>query len=99
MVLWARERGHGSFLSEGGRIAGAVALDGVDGFGDGFRGGAPTEAPAGHAPGFGETVHDDGVLEMGGRKAGNALMFGAVVEQVLVNFVAHYEDALFDTYI
>jgi len=73
-----------------------VALNGVDGFGDRFRCGAPAEAPAGHAPGFGEAVDDDGVLEMRRREAGDAFDPGAIVEQMLVNFIAHDEDAFFD---
>ena len=96
MVLRAGQRGDGAFLGEAGRVAGAVALDGVNGFGDGLGRGAPAQPPAGHAPGFGEAMHDDRVLEVRGREAGDALGGRAVVEEVLVDFVAHDEDVLLD---
>ena len=64
MILRAGQRGDGAFLGEGGRVAGAVALDGVNGLGDRLGRGAPAQPPAGHAPGLGEAVHDDRVLEV-----------------------------------
>ena len=94
MVLRPGQRGHAAFLRERRRIAGAVALHGVNGLGNRLRRGQKSEPPAGHAPGFGKTVHDDGVLLMRRRKAGHALDFRAVIKQVLVNLVAHDEHVL-----
>src|ERR1039457_2624054 len=94
MVLWPGQRGDSALLGKGGWVAGAVALDGVDGLGNRFGRGTPAEAPAGHAPSLGETVHDDGVLEVSRRKAGDALDGRAVVKEVLIDFVAHDEDPL-----
>src|SRR5437660_11339120 len=59
MILRTGERGHRSLLGEGSRIAGAVALNGIDGFGDRFGRGEETKPPAGHAPGFGKAMNDN----------------------------------------
>ena len=48
MVLRAVQRGNGAFLGERRRVAGAVALDGINSFRDRFRRGEQTQAPAGH---------------------------------------------------
>ena len=96
MVLRAGERGDAAFLREDGRVARAVALDGVNGLGNRLRRGQKAQPPAGHAPRLGEAVDDDGVLLVRGRKAGHALVHRAVVEQMFVDFVAHDEHALLD---
>jgi len=96
MILGSGQRRDGAFLGEGSWVAGAMALNGVNGFCDRLGRGEKSEPPAGHAPGFGEAVDDNGVFVMGRRKAGDAFMGRAVVKQMLVNFVAHDEDAFFD---
>ena len=79
MILWTGERSYGPLLSKGSGVAGAVALNGINGFGDGLGSGAPAQPPPGHAPGFGKTVHHDGVLQVRARKAGDTLMLDPVV--------------------
>jgi len=41
-------------------------------------------------------MHDDSVLVMGGRKTGDAHMFGAVIDELLVDLVAHDEHPFLD---
>src|ERR1035441_6747885 len=92
MVLRPGQRGEAALWGKGGPAA--VAWEGVDGLGNRLGCGTPAEPPTGHAPSLGETVHDDGVLEVRRGEAGDALDGRAVVEQVLVDLVAHDEHAL-----
>src|SRR5258708_24781793 len=96
MILRTFERFDAAFLRERIWVAGAVALHGVNRFGNRFRRGEKTETPAGHAPRFRKSMNDDGVLEMRGRKTRDAFYFRAVVKQVLINFVAHDEHFFLD---
>ncbi len=95
VLLGAVEGGDGAFLGEAGGIGRGMALDGVDGFGDGIRGGEKAQTPTGHGPGFGEAMNDDGVGLMVGAEARDGPVHRSVVEEVLVDFVAHDEDAMF----
>ena len=96
MVLRAGQRGYAAFLRKRSRIAGAVRLHGINRLGNRFRRGQKSQPPTGHAPRLRKAVDDDGMLLMRRRKAGHALNLGVVVKQVLVNFVAHDEDVLFN---
>lgn len=96
MILRSVEGGDGPFLGKGGWVAGAVALDGVDGFGDRFGCGEVAKAPTGHGVGLCEAVHDNGVVVMSLGEAGDAGVGGTIVNEFLVNFVAHDEHAFFD---
>src|ERR1051326_2542552 len=73
-----------------------MALNGINSFCDWFPCGAPSEAPTCHAPGFSKSVDNNRVSEMCWRKAGDAFMDGAIVKQVLVDFITHDEHILFD---
>ena len=95
MVLGTVKSGDASLLGKRCRIACAVALDGVDRFGDGLRGRTPSQPPTGHAPGLGKAMHHDRMLEMLWRKTGDTFVHGTVIEQMFVNLVAHDEHSLF----
>src|SRR6266404_1054941 len=96
MFLRAGQRGDPALLREGGWVTSAMALDGVNRFGDRFARGSEAEPPAGHAPGFREAMNDDSVIVMRRRKTCDALMGSAIVKQMFVNLVAHDEHALFN---
>ncbi len=99
VILRAVKCLYGAGLSEGGWVAGAVALDGADGFGNGQGRGSEADAPAGHRICFGEAVHDNGVRLMLRRACGDALEDGIAVQKFFINFIAHDEHAFFHTHI
>ena len=72
-----------------------MALHGVNGFGNRLGRGEEAKPPTGHAPRLREAVNDDRVVLVRRAEAGDALHHGTVVGEVLVDFVAHDEDALF----
>src|SRR5436305_10958873 len=92
MILRAGQRRHRPFLRKGIRVTRAMALDGIDGFGDRFGRCQKTEPPASHRPGLGKTMDDNRVLVVSWGKAGHAFMFGSIVEEVLVDLIAHDEN-------
>ena len=96
MSLRAVERGDGALLGKRSRVAGAVALHGVDGLRDRLGRGEEADAPAGHRVGLGQAVHDDGVRQVFLREGRHAGERGPVVNEFLVNIVAHDEHALLD---
>ena len=96
MVLRAVQRRHRALLRERSRVARAVALDGVNGLRNRLRRGQITQPPAGHRIRLRKAVHDDGVLVMRRGKARHAHVFRAVIDELLVNLVAHDEHALLD---
>src|SRR5690606_15837398 len=64
VILRSVQRGDGALLRERGWIARAMALNGVDGFRDRFRRGENADAPSGHGPRLGQSMHDDGMIVM-----------------------------------
>src|SRR5438552_2784288 len=96
MVLRPIQCGHGALLSKTGGITRAVALNGVDRLGDGFRRSKKSKPPTCHTPRLGEPMNENGMVVMCLGEAGDALMNGAVIEQMLVDFIAHNEHAAFD---
>ena len=96
MVQRAGDGGQRAFLGERRRIAGAVALHGINGPGNRLRCGEKAQPPAGHAPRLGKAMDDDGVLLVCGRKTRDAFYRRSIVKQVLVNFVTHDEHAFLD---
>ena len=95
MILRAVERSDAALLREAGRIACAVGLNGINRFRNRLWRGEETQTPTGHAPRFGESMDNDGVVVMRLRKAGDRFVCRTVVGELLVNFVAHDEHALF----
>src|SRR5206468_3168816 len=71
VILRPGQGGDRSFLGEGSWIAGAMALDGINGLGNGLRSGQIAEAPASHGISLGKPVNDYGMLVMGLGKAGH----------------------------
>ena len=97
VILRAVEGYDGTLLSKRRRVAGAVALDGVDCLGNRFRRGGKSNAPTSHRIRLGQPVDYDGVIQMRLRKAGNADVLGSVIDQLFVNLVAHDQYPAFDT--
>ena len=93
MILRTVERSDAALLREARGVARAVGLNGVDRFCNRLRRGEETQTPTGHAPRFGESMDNDGVVVMRLRKAGDRFVCRTVVGELLVNLVAHDEDA------
>ena len=85
-----------TILSKAGRIAGGVALNGVDGFGDLLRRGSVAQTPAGHRIGLGEAVDGDGVIVDILAQGSDADVLIAAIDQLLIDFVGQDDDAFTD---
>src|SRR5260221_11762988 len=85
VVLRTGEPHDAAFLRKRIRIGGAVALDGIDRFGDRFWRGEITQPPARHRVSLCQTMHHDGVVVMSFRKTGDARVCCPVINELLVN--------------
>ncbi len=84
-------RGHGKTGGRGDslRLIGARQLD------DRGRASQPRQTPACHGISFAKAIDDDGAFGHAWF-GGNAVMYRAVVENMLVDFVAHHIEVMFD---
>src|SRR5205823_14383513 len=79
MILRAGQCRHAAFLGKGSWIAGAVALNRINGLGDGFRRSQESKPPPGHRPRFRETMHHNPVFIMGLGEARDTHVLSAVI--------------------
>src|SRR5208337_5342971 len=84
--LWRFERLGAGLLQRSGRANGEKVVNLADGLRGFRRCNGPADAPAGDAVGFGHAVDDDGAVAHA-VQAGHGEVLGAVVDDVLVNFV------------
>src|SRR5262249_12679887 len=96
MVLRSGKGHDRAFLRKRSGIAGAVALNGIDRLGDRLGSGEIPESPAGHGIRLSKPVNENRLLVMRLRKTGNTDVFSAVIDELLINLVAHDQDTLLD---